>query len=84
VAETLKGYNDQLEIISKFDEKIIRFEELLKKLKTDLYGSVESVAKKIHKSAATMDSLPKRGVPRIISDIQLVSPRPGAGARLSG
>jgi len=29
MAETLKGYDDQLEVISKFDEKIIKFEELL-------------------------------------------------------
>jgi len=31
VAETLKCYDDQLEVISKFDEKIVKFEELLQK-----------------------------------------------------
>jgi len=80
VADTLKRYDEQLEVISKFDEKIVRFEELLKKMKSDLYGSVESVAGKISKSATMMDPpLPKRGVPKIISDVQLVPPRPTPG-----
>jgi len=78
VAETLKGYDDQLEVISKFNEKIIKFEELLRKMKADLYGSVESVADKVSKAVAAMDP-PKRGVPRITSDIQLVPPRPTSG-----
>jgi len=44
-------------------------------MKTDLYGSVESVAEKISKSVAIVDP-PKCGILRIISDVQLVSPRP--------
>jgi len=44
-------------------------------MRSDLYGSVESVAEKISKSVSTVDP-PKREVPRIISDIQLVPPRP--------
>jgi len=75
VAETLKGYDNQLEVISKFDEKIIKFEELLKKMKSDLYGSVEFVADKINETTAGIDP-PKRGIPKIVSDIQLVPPRP--------
>jgi len=78
VAETLKGYDDQLEVISKFDEKIIKFEELFQKMKADLYGSVESVADKVSKTMTAADH-PKRGVPKIISDVQLVPPRSTLG-----
>jgi len=75
VVETLQNYDDHLTVINKFDDKIAKFEELLSKMRMDLYGSMETVAGKINQTAAIMDP-PKRGVPRIISDIQLVPPRP--------
>jgi len=74
VAETLQDYDNQLAVISKFDEKIVKFEELLSRMKADLYGSVES-AERINKSVAAVDP-PKRGVPIITSNVQLVPPRP--------
>jgi len=77
VIETLQNYDDHLSAISKFDDKIARFEELLNKMKSDLYGSMETVIEKINKTAAIVDPPPpKRGVTKIISDIQLVPPRP--------
>jgi len=78
VVDTLKSYDDQLEVIPKFNERIVKFEELLHKMKTDLYGLVESMTEKINKTIVQAD-LPKRGVPRIISDIQLVPPRSTPG-----
>jgi len=44
-------------------------------MKADLYGSVESVAERINKSVTAVDP-PKRGVPIITSNVQLVPPRP--------
>jgi len=55
--------------------KKVKFEELLSRMKADLYGSVESVAERINKSVAAVDP-PKRGVPIITSNVQLVPPRP--------
>jgi len=49
VSETLKGCDEQLDAISRFDDKILHFEELLRKLRADLYGSVESVADRVNK-----------------------------------
>jgi len=47
-------------------------------MKTDLYGSMELVAEKINKTAVMVDPS-KREVPKIISDVQLVPPRPTPG-----
>jgi len=49
-------------------------------MKTDLYDSIEAIADKVTRTAATVEP-PKRGIPRIISDVQLVPPRaiPGHG-----
>jgi len=47
--------DDHLKAISKYDEKIARFEEILKQMKTDLYGSIEAIAEKVTRSAATVD-----------------------------
>jgi len=76
--ETLRGCDAQLEFIAKYDEKIIKLEELLHKIKTDFYGSVELVADKVGKTMTAVDP-PKRGAPKIISNIQLVPPRPTPG-----
>jgi len=47
-------------------------------MKNDPYGSVELVADKISKTVTAADPL-KRGVPKIISDVQLAPPRPTPG-----
>jgi len=73
VSETLIGCNEQLEAISRFDDKIMQFEEIIRKMRADLYGSVESVAERVSKTASVVDP-PRRGL-KIISDIQLVPPR---------
>jgi len=75
VVESLQDCDDRLRAISKCDEKIAKFEELLKQMRTYLYGSIEAIAEKVIKTAEVVDP-PKRGVPRITSDIQLVPPRP--------
>jgi len=73
VVESLQDCDERLKAISKCDEKIAKFEEILKQMKTDLYGSIEAIAEKVTRSVADP---PKRGVPKIISNIQLVPPRP--------
>jgi len=75
--ESLQVCDDRLRAISKCDEKIAQFEEILKQMRTDLYGSIEAIAEKVTKTAEVVDP-PKRGVPKIISDVQLVLPRPVA------
>jgi len=74
VVKSLQDCDDRLQAISKCDEKIAKFEEMLKQMRTDLYGSIEAIADKVTRTAEVADS-PKRGVPRIISDVQLVPPR---------
>jgi len=59
--------------MAKCDENILRFEELLTQMRTDLYSLIETLSGKISKIASNMD-LSKRGIPRIISDVQLVLP----------
>jgi len=62
--------------LSKCDEKIARFEELLQQMRTDLYGSLEAISDKISQSAVKVPDPPKKkGVPRIIGNVQLVPPR---------
>jgi len=67
--------DESLQTISKYNEKLTRFEEMIRQMKSNLYGSLETIANKVTRSVVTVD-LPKRGVPRIISDVQLVPPRP--------
>jgi len=64
-----------LTAISKIDDKIAKFEDLLKKMKTDLYSSIEMIAEEVNKTNEIEDP-PKRGVPKIVSNVQLVPPRP--------
>jgi len=62
--------------ISKCDEKIAKFEELLKQMRSDLYGSLETISDKVCHTVNTVNSTTKKkGVPKIISNIQLVPPR---------
>jgi len=76
VSKSLQECNEHLLAISKCDDKIARFEELLKEMRTDLYGSIEAISERINQTATAMDPPKKKGVPRIVSNIQLVSPRP--------
>jgi len=76
VAESLRDCDDQLMAISKCDEKIAKFEELLKQMRSDLYGSLETISDKASHTVNTVISTTrKKGVPKIISNIQLVPPR---------
>jgi len=75
VTESLHECDEQLTAISKCDEKIAKFEELLKQMRSDLYGSLETISEKVNHTVNSVDSVPKRGVPRITSNIQLVPPR---------
>jgi len=76
VAESLRDCDEQLVAITKCDEKIAKFEELLKQMRLDLYGSLETISEKVSNSVnATNIINKKKGVPKIISNIQLVFPR---------
>jgi len=74
IVETLRGYDDELTSISRIENKIAKFEDFLEKMRTDLYGSLDALTEKVIKTKEVVDP-PKRGVPKIISDIQLVPPR---------
>jgi len=46
-------------------------------MRTDLYGSLETISEKVSHTINTMDPIPKKkGIPKIISNMQLVPPRP--------
>jgi len=79
VVETLMEYDDHFAMISNYDDKITQFEELLSRLRSDLYGSMETIAEKVAKTAGILDPTRSRGVPKIIENIQLVPPRPAPG-----
>jgi len=70
MVEILEGYDNRLAAIMGFEGKLTKFEELITQIKADLYGSVECIAEKVGKSVDP----PKRGAPRITSNIQLVPP----------
>jgi len=74
IVESLQDCDERLRAISKCDEKIAKFEEMLKQMRSDLYGSIEAIEDKVTRTVNVADP-PKRGVPRIISNIQLVPPR---------
>jgi len=74
IIESLQDCDDRLQAISKYDEKIARFEEILQQMRTDLSGSMEAVTQKVTRSASVIDP-PRRGTPKFVSDIQLVPPR---------
>jgi len=76
VTESLHQYDERLSTILKCDEKIARYEEILKQMRTDLYGSLEVISEGINQTVDVADPPKKRGVPQIISNIQLVPPRP--------
>jgi len=61
VAESFQECDDHLLTISKCDEKIARFEELLKQMRTDLYGSLEAISDKITQTAVNVDPPKRRG-----------------------
>jgi len=71
--ESLQDCDVQLKAMAMCDERISRFEKLLTQMRSDLYGSIEALSDKIGKTTSVVNP-PKRGVPRIISDIQLVPP----------
>jgi len=73
VSESLQECDEHHFAISNCDDKIARFEKLLKQM-TDLYGSIETISETINQTAAVMDPLKKKGVPKIVSNIQLVPP----------
>jgi len=79
-AESLHEYDEHLVAISNCDDKIAQyeglFENLLKKVRTDLYGSLEAITERINQTAASLDLPRKKGVPKIIGNVQLVPPRP--------
>jgi len=74
IVESLQALDDQLTAISKFEEKITSFQELLRSMRAELYGSTEVISDKVNRTASLADP-PKRAVPKIISNIQLVPPR---------
>jgi len=74
VAESLRECDDQLMAISKCDEKLAKFEELLKQMRSELYGSFDTISDKVNTVNNANSSSRKKGVPRIISNIQLVPP----------
>jgi len=74
VVDSLKECDIQLQAMARCDDRIAKFEELLAQMRTDLYGSIEALSSKIESTAAATAPI-KRGVPRIISDVQLVPPR---------
>jgi len=76
VVESLHHYDERLSTLLKYDDKIARYEEALKQMRTDLYGSLDAISEGVSQAAATVDPpSKKRGVPQIISNIQLVPPR---------
>jgi len=70
--ESLQDCEGQLNIM--YEDRMSRFEELLAQMRSDLYGLMEALSEKVRKTTSAVDP-PKRGVPRIISDVQLVPPR---------
>jgi len=77
VAESLQECDEQLAAISKCDEKIAKFEELLRQMRSDLYGSIETISERVGNTVNSMElPLRKKGIPKIIENIQLVPPRP--------
>jgi len=75
IVESLQDCDDRLNAIAKCDERITKFEAkfeaILRQLRSDLYGSVETLEEQI----TNVVDPPKRVGPRIISDVQLVPPR---------
>jgi len=67
VMETLQNCDDRLVTISKFDEKIVKFEELLMKMKNDLYGSMEAIAEKVNKTTCCGPPPPNVGSPELLA-----------------
>jgi len=59
--ESLHEYDAHLSAISKCDDKIARFEDNLKQMRTDLYGSIEAITEKINVTAASVDPPQKEG-----------------------
>jgi len=80
VVESLQECDVQLQAMARCDERIAKFEDFLVQMRADIYGSIEALSNKIEKTAAAA-ALPKRSVPRIISDIQLVPPRTNPNTR---
>jgi len=72
--ESLQECDVQLQAMARCDERIAKFEGLLAQMRTDLYGSIEALSSKIEKTMVAA-APPKRGVPRIVSNIQLAPPR---------
>jgi len=68
VMESLQDCEGQLNAMAMYEDRISRFEELLTQIRCNLYGSMEALSDKIGKTTAVVDH-PKRGAPRIISDI---------------
>jgi len=75
VAESLQECDEHFLAISKCDDKIAKFKELLKQMCTNLYGSIEAISEKINQIAVAVDPPRRKRVSRIISNVQLVPPR---------
>jgi len=69
--ESLEDCDVGLQAISKYEERLSKFEEMIRQMKADLYGSIETIVEKVTRFVVAAD-LPKRGVPRIVRNIQLV------------
>jgi len=80
VVESLQECDVQLQAMARCDERIAKFEGLLAQMRADLYGLIEVLSNRIEKTA-TAAAPPKRGVPRIVSDIQLAPPRTNPNAQ---
>jgi len=74
VAESLVDQDNRLKMLSLYDEKIAKFEDLLNKMKADFYESMSSETHKLNTAVSSV-APSKRGVPRIIENIQLLPPR---------
>jgi len=74
VAESLKDQDNRLEMLNIYDEKISKFEDLLNKMKADFYESMSVEAERLNTVASAVAPT-KRGVPKIVGNVQLLPPR---------